>query len=183
MSDPTLTAPLEASRTSAVSTTDFRNGMALLPGAVTVITTDGPAGPAGFTATAVCSVTDTPPTMLVCMNRSSFAHRFFTENKVLCVNVLAGSQEELSGLFANRNVTMDERFARSPSDRLVTGSPALQGALVNLDGRITAAHDVGTHSVFIVELDQIRVPDTTGAHGGLTYFNRAYHCVGPVAQA
>ena len=52
-------------------TAAFRDGMALLAGAVNVITTDGPHGRAGFTATAVCSVTDQPPTLLVCMNRGS----------------------------------------------------------------------------------------------------------------
>jgi hypothetical protein len=48
-----------------VDTTGFRNAMALLGGAVSVITTDGPAGRFGFTASAVCSVTDSPPTLLV----------------------------------------------------------------------------------------------------------------------
>jgi flavin reductase len=81
---------------SPVSVGEFRNGMALLPGAVTVITTDGPEGPAGFTASAVCSVTDSPPTVLVCMNRSSFAHRFFAGNGVLCVNVLSAAQQDVS---------------------------------------------------------------------------------------
>jgi Conserved protein/domain typically associated with flavoprotein oxygenases, DIM6/NTAB family len=41
----------------------FRNAMARLGSAVNIITTDGPAGRAGFTASAVCSVTDTPPTL------------------------------------------------------------------------------------------------------------------------
>ncbi|WP_252405960.1 flavin reductase, partial [Escherichia coli] len=45
---------------------DFRAGMARLGAAVNIITTDGPGGRAGFTASAVCSVTDTPPTLLVC---------------------------------------------------------------------------------------------------------------------
>ena len=40
----------------------FRQGMSNLGAAVNVITTDGAAGQAGFTASAVCSVTDTPPT-------------------------------------------------------------------------------------------------------------------------
>jgi flavin reductase len=42
-------------QTTPVPIADFRNGMALLAGAVNVITTDGPAGLAGFTASAVCS--------------------------------------------------------------------------------------------------------------------------------
>lgn len=42
-------------------TSDFRNAMAQLGSAITIITTDGPAGRFGFTASAVCSVTDSPP--------------------------------------------------------------------------------------------------------------------------
>ena len=49
----------------------FRNGMSNLGAAVNVITTQGIAGQAGFTASAVCSVTDSPPTLLVCLNRSA----------------------------------------------------------------------------------------------------------------
>ena len=72
-----------------VDITDFRNGMAMLAGAVNIITTDGPQGLAGFTATAVCSVTDQPPTLLVCMNRASWAHPIFSANGVLCAAQLA----------------------------------------------------------------------------------------------
>ena len=159
-----------------ISTLDFRNGMALLTGAVNVITTDGPAGLAGFTASAVCSVTDQPPTVLVCANRSSFAHRFFVENRVICINVLSAEQQELSGLFASRDVTMDERFSRAPWQTIVTGAPALQGALVNFDGEITQIHEVGSHSIFFAELRGVRLHNQELQ--GLAYFNRAYHRLG-----
>lgn len=49
----------------------FRDAMSCMGAAVNIITTDGPAGRAGFTASAVCSVTDTPPTLLVCLNRGA----------------------------------------------------------------------------------------------------------------
>ena len=49
----------------------YRDAMARLGAAVNVITTDGPGGRAGFTASAVTSVTDTPPTLLVCANRAN----------------------------------------------------------------------------------------------------------------
>ncbi len=150
----------------------FRDGMARLGGAVTVVTTDGAAGRAGFTATAVCSVTDTPPTLLVCQNRTSWTHRFFAENKVLCVNLLTASQEEVSAIFAARELTQDERFARIDHDRLVTGSPALVGALVNFDCRIESAQEVGTHSVFFCTVLDMRV---SPASDGLVWFDRGYH--------
>ena len=163
-----------------IATADFRNGMALLAGAVNVITTDGTAGRAGFTASAVCSVTDQPPTLLVCVNRSSFAHRFFVENRTLCVNVLAADQQPLSALFSSREVPMAQRFDRAPWRTLATGAPALDGALVNFDGEITHIHEVGSHSIFLAELRGLRLAEQGSQ--GLAYFNRAYHRLG-AAQA
>ncbi len=74
----------------------FRDAMAQVGAAVNVITTDGPAGRAGFTASAVCSVTDTPPTLLVCLNRSASVWPTFRQHQALCVNTLAAGQESLS---------------------------------------------------------------------------------------
>src|SRR3981189_248751 len=58
-----------------VDPTAFREAMSRLGAAVHVITTAGPAGKAGTTATAVCSVTDAPPTLLVCLNRQTQTNR------------------------------------------------------------------------------------------------------------
>jgi flavin reductase len=160
-----------------VTTTDFRNGMALLTGAVNIITTNGPAGQAGFTASAVCSVTDQPPTVLVCVNRSAYSHHLLLENRALCVNVLASDQEHLSALFSNRNASMEQRFGGTPWSTLHTGSPALDGALANFDGEVVHTHEVGTHTVFFVELRQVRLAEAP--HSGLAYFDRTYH---PVAR-
>lgn len=159
--------------TDTVDRLTFRGGMSLLAAAVNVITTDGPAGRAGFTASAVCSVSDEPPTLLVCMNRASQSHRIFVQNRVLCVNVLAAGQVALSALFSNREVAMVERFERTPWSLLRSGAPALDGALVNFDAEVQSVHEVGTHSIFYAQVCGMRVSDP--AHGGLVYFNRAYH--------
>lgn len=158
-----------------VDITEFRNGMAMLAGAVNVITTDGPKGLAGFTATAVCSVTDQPPTLLVCMNRSSYTHPIFTENGTLCVNVLGAGQQEVSGIFADRKIPIDERFARVGWSRLATGSPLIDGAAVSFDCRVVHTHEAGSHSIFLCEVEGIRQGEDSG---GLVYFNRNYHGVG-----
>lgn len=54
---------------NAIDKQAFRNGMAMLGGAVSIITSAGASGRVGMTASAVCSVTDTPPTLLVWFNR------------------------------------------------------------------------------------------------------------------
>ncbi len=63
-----------------VASQDYRDAMACLGAAVNIVTTDGRAGRAGFTASAVCSVTDNPPTLLVCMNRGSSAYASVRDN-------------------------------------------------------------------------------------------------------
>ncbi|MBF6370651.1 flavin reductase, partial [Nocardia puris] len=79
---------------------DFRAAMSNLSAAVNVVTTNGPGGRAGITVSAVCSVTDSPPTVLVCVNQSSYTHAIFRRNERLCVNVLSARDEELAGHFA-----------------------------------------------------------------------------------
>lgn len=163
-----------------VDINQFRNAMAMLGGAVSVITTDGPAGRFGFTASAVCSVTDSPPTLLVCMNRSSNSNAQFKANGALCVNVLAGTHQALSGAFANKVLSMEERFATTGWTALETGAPAMLEALVNFDCRIAQVHEVGSHSIFYCEIQSIR---QGGADDGLVYFNRAYHRLGEASKA
>ncbi|MBZ4280826.1 flavin reductase [Mycobacterium tuberculosis] len=51
--------------------------MASLSAAVNVVTTAGEAGRCGITATAVCSVTDTPPSVMVCINANSAMNPVF----------------------------------------------------------------------------------------------------------
>lgn len=101
---PTDSLPASSAlRSVAVDKQDFRDAMARLGSAVNIITTDGPAGRAGFTASAVCSVTDTPPTLLVCLNRSASVYSVFQQNQTLCVNTLCADHESLSNLFGGKS--------------------------------------------------------------------------------
>lgn len=163
-----------------VSQGTFRNAMARLGAAVSIITTDGPAGRHGLTASAVCSVTDTPPTLLVCVNRQAGAHDPIAENGVLCVNVLTGEHEPLARLFGRPGVAPAERFAAAGWDRLATGAPVLADAAIALDGRVADTRQVGTHTVFFVEVAGVVLADDPA---GLVYFDRAFHPLGRSVQA
>lgn len=158
-----------------VNATDFKNAMSSLTSAVNVVTTVGESGFHGFTASAVCSVTDTPPTLLVCMNKSSRSHTHFVENKVLTVNVLGAQHEKLSNAFASSKLNSDERFALGKWTELETGSPVLADALVSFDCEISDIQEVGTHTIFICPIVAIQKNPEDQA---LVYFNRAYHQVG-----
>ena len=157
----------------------FRDAMARLGAAVNVITTTGADGPRGFTASAVCSVTDDPPTLLLCLNRGSDNHDPLKANGILCVNTLAASQEALSPMFAGfTNVQQAERFEQVEWTTLETGSPVLKDAVVSFDCRIENVVEVGTHTVFFCQVQAIQ---TGLSHDGLIYFGRTYHQIKVVA--
>jgi flavin reductase (DIM6/NTAB) family NADH-FMN oxidoreductase RutF len=150
----------------------YRDGMSRLAAAVHIVTTDGPAGATGFTASACCSVTDDPPTLLVCLNRFTLLHSIFQQNGVFCVNTLAGDQRELSELFAHRTgMAMQERFAQPGWEKAASASPCLHDALVSFDCRIAEVREVGTHYVIFGEVQDIRLSNGASA---LLYLNRSY---------
>ena len=151
---------------------DFREGMSRLGAAVNLITSDGPAGKHGLVASAVCSVTDSPPTLLVCVNRNSFVHDKFLQNGNLCVNVLAAGHEELSRVFA-RYVEGVDRYSYGQWMTLETNAPVLTDANVAFDCRIGSVLEQGSHSVMFCEIKAVHLPETVNR--GLVYFSRDYH--------
>jgi len=156
----------------------YREAMSRVGAAVNIITTTGREGDSGFTASAVCSVTDDPPTLLVCMNRTAKLNPTFKETRILCVNVLAPEHEELSPIFASvGELPMSERFALATWRRLTTGAPALETAAASFDCTIDQITEVGTHSVFFCGVKAIRL----GPAAGLIYHGRAYHRIDPHA--
>lgn len=164
------------SKTLTQGQQNFRNAMSKMAAAVNIITTHGEAGTCGITATAVCSITDTPPTVLVCVNRNSQMNPVFQQNKQVCINVLSAEQKELACHFAGmRDSSMEDRFKMDIwKAKCEPGhAPALVGSLSNLHGKITTVHEVGTHSLFLVTLDQIDVHEGQG----LVYFNRTFQVV------
>jgi flavin reductase len=166
----------------AVTRQEFRDAMARLGAAVNVVTTDGAAGRAGLTASAVCSVTDDPPTLLVCLNRATSGNALFKANGVLCVNTLAAGQDGLSDAFAGKGgLDAAGRFALARWSRLATGAPVLDdAAVVAFDCRISEVLEKGTHSVLFAEIMAIR-QGTAG--GALIWYGRDYHPVGQPVEA
>src|SRR5262245_26707099 len=92
-----------------VDASQFKAGMRTLAGAVNIITTAAGGHRHGMTATAVCSTTAEPPTVLVCINKLAATHAAVTKSKVFCVNVLRAEDWELSATFSGGQ-SGDARF-------------------------------------------------------------------------
>jgi flavin reductase len=155
-----------------VEAATFREAMSRLGAAVHVITTAGPGGKTGATATAVCSVSDAPPTLLMCLNRRSKTNPAVVENGVFCVNTLGEGGAEIADIFAGRTgVRGTDRFATGEWTVLATGSPVLSTAVVAFDCRIIEVRAVASHNVFFGAVEAVRL----GPGGpALVYHERAY---------
>jgi flavin reductase len=143
---------------------------------VNIITTDGPGGKAGFAASAVTSVTDTPPTLLVCLNRSARTHRILLEAGVFCVNVLAAEQMPFAREFLARDPL--ERFSACRWSTLATGSPALDEAMINFDCEVADQFASGTHDIVVGRVVAMRRRESGSP---LLYFEGDYRHL-PVSQ-
>lgn len=170
----TISMPVNAGRNAdGVTGEDYRDAMSRVAMAVHVVTTDGDAGRHGMTATAVTSVSDLPPTVLVCINRQTAVNDAVKQNGVFCVNALAASDEELANVFAGRGGAddMDARFTLGEWSSIKTGSPVLESGLVALDCRVTEITEASTHSIVFGEVVAIRIG---GERQSLLYANRRF---------
>ena len=175
--DASLPALPQAARDDGVSSREFRDCIARLPSGVHIVTTAGEAGSSGFTATAVASVSDDPPMVLVCLNRKSPQNRLVQENAQFSISLLPKDAVTLANIFAGRTgLHLDDRFRHGDWTTLVTGAPVLKGAIMALDCRLLSCQDVGSHTVYfgsvVATMTKPRDPD--GAKEVLIYHDRHY---------
>jgi flavin reductase (DIM6/NTAB) family NADH-FMN oxidoreductase RutF len=161
-----------APATDGVEPKVFREAMSRIGAAVHVVTTAGPAGKTGFTATAVCSVSDGPAMVLVCLNRRSNSAPLLAQNGVFCINTLGAGEEKLADQFAGRSgVFLHERFSLGEWMTLTTGAPVLASAVVAFDCRTVEIKPVASHNVVFGAVEAVRL----GPNGpALLYHDRLY---------
>ncbi len=156
----------------SVESPAFREAMSRLGAAVHVVTTAGVAGKSGFTATAVCSVSDQPAMLLVCLNRRSNSAPLLAQNGVFCINTLGAAEQNLADMFAGRSgVHFEERFAVGEWLTLKTGAPVLASAVVAFDCRTVEIKAVASHNVVFGAVEAVRLGPSGPA---LVYHDRAY---------
>ena len=149
----------------------FREAMSRLGAAVHLVTTAGLAGKTGFTATAVCPVSDAPAMLLVCLNRRSVSAPLLAQNGVFCVNTLGAAEEKLADLFAGRSGQRHERFSAGEWITLKTGAPVLASAVVSFDCRTIETKAMASHNVVFGAVEAVRMGQSGPA---LVYHERGY---------
>lgn len=161
-----------------VDAAQFRLGMRRLGGAVTLITTMHDGVRHGLTASAVCSLSSDPPSLLVCVNKEASAHDPLGAAQVFAVNVLAHEQTDLAMLFSSSKM-IEQRFASGSWVTGATGAPLLEGALVSFDCVVEQHVSKSTHTIFIGEVKEVRLGADPQA---LLYLDGRFGTFGPAAS-
>lgn len=156
-----------------VSRDRFRDAMSRLGAPVVLVTTNGVAGRHGLTVSAITSVSDEPPTVLVCLNRANRSHDAFLRNGVVGISILGQGHDTLAATFASSRLSSDEKFGHGAWRADGSGAPLLEDAPVTLDCTIEARHAAGSHDVLFCQVRSI------GLHArprhGLAWFSRRFH--------
>ena len=153
---------------------DYRDAVSRISAAISVVTTNGIGGLAGFTASAVCSLTDSPGMLLVCLQTKSSAYEAVKINRVVCINTLGSNSATLVKRFSEKS-SMMERFKAIAWSEATTGSPVLSGSMVSFDCDVIETKSVETHEILLCLVRNIIYGDTE--QPALVYYNRQVHQV------
>lgn len=159
----------------------FRAAMARFPGAVTVITALSDTGNGserrGITATAVCSVSADPPSLLVCVNRATGTRAAIEATGRFNVNLLAKPDGLLALQFAGQGgVTGEAKFTEGDWEEDSRGLPRLATAVLCFSCDVSELTEAGSHTVFIGRIVDV-------AHGDgkpLLYERSGFQCLAPI---
>lgn len=136
-------APAFSDFASAVE--PFKAGMRNLIAGVTVVTTAADGTSTGMTATAVTSLSASPPSLLVCANQSGSFAALIKEGQPFCVNVLAADQTDFALAFGSPGT--QKSFDEPHWSRDGDGVPFLPDAKVRFHCKAFQIIPVATHFV------------------------------------
>ena len=152
----------------------FLDAMSQLTNSVCVVTTDGNAGKAGTTVTAMTPVSadSETPSLLICLHADSQTAQAIAKNGVFAVNVLSEGQSDLAECFAGRNgSTGPGKYDGVKFEAGITGCARLDEAVAVFDCRMKLQQAWGTHIIFIGEVADVVLNAQSQV---LTYTKRKY---------
>src|SRR5262245_28252218 len=154
----------------------FKSGMRRLASGVSLVTTVLDGKRHGLVATSVCSVSAEPPSLLVCVNRSSKSHDPIRDAGIFCINVLGAEDDAVARRFSSPELR-EARFAQREWESLSTGAPALVDALASFDCRTSHTVSADTHTIFIAHVVAARLGQP--GKGALVYMDGQYSTLAP----
>lgn len=150
-------------RSRTAGAAPFKQGMRALAGGVSVIATQDSLGLCvGLTATSVTSLSADPPSLLVCINRSSAMAEALRNGVYFSANVLAENQVDVAQAFGGqRAVRGVGRFSYGAWFRSEGHVPLLGGARVSFECIVAEAMEWATHRIVVGRVCDVHFTNPT----------------------
>ncbi len=135
----------------------FRHAMRALSSGVAIITCGEGATRLGCTITSLASLSLAPPTLFVCLARSSSTLAGLREAGAFSISVLAARHEALAHRFSGRGgVHGPRRFDGAEWITLSTGAPVLADALAAFDCLVEEVIERHSHAIVLGAVVNLR---------------------------
>jgi flavin reductase (DIM6/NTAB) family NADH-FMN oxidoreductase RutF len=162
----------------------FREVLGRLAGGATIVTSVDPeGGAAGFTATAVCAVSLSPPLVLVCVGQESTTHAAIHASRRYALNFLAAGSRDLCDRFATSS---SGKFDGVQWTKGGTGCPLLNEAMAACECEVVNEVAAGDHTVFVGRVEYAYLPSDPAGEAvppALVHYAGSYSVASPTDEA
>ena len=124
--------------------------------------------PNAITVSSVTSISMDPPSLLICINKSSRIHNSIELESKFCINLLNNKQEDLSNICSDEDM-YDQRF--KDENWNLEGIPYLKNAQANIFCKVDKLTSYHTHTIVIGLVEDANYADEIST---LTYVDGEY---------
>jgi flavin reductase (DIM6/NTAB) family NADH-FMN oxidoreductase RutF len=136
----------------------FRRLLGRFASGIAIITARDGDRDVGMTVSAFCSVSLSPPLVLVCVDRKASMHDLLVRHPKLGISIVGAEHESHSRRFADKNET--RRFDGAPFSRGESSVMLLDDATAQLECQLVSHHSAGDHTIFIAEVERGSMGET-----------------------
>ena len=129
---------------------------------------DNADNPNAITVSSVTSISMDPPSLLICINKSSRIHNSIELGSKFCINLLNNDQEDLSNICSDEDM-YDQRF--KDENWNLDGIPFLKNAQANIFCKVDKLTSYHTHTIVIGLVEDANYADEIST---LTYVDGEY---------
>ena len=129
---------------------------------------DNAGNPNAITVSSVTSISMNPPSLLICINKSSRIHNSIELGSKFCINLLNNEQEDISNICSDEDM-YDQRF--KDKNWNLQNIPFLVNAQANIFCKVDKLTSYHTHSIVIGLVEDANYADEIST---LTYVDGEY---------
>ena len=130
----------------------FRRLMSRFASGIAIITARDGERDLGMTVNAFCSVSLSPPLVLVCVDHEATMHELLLRHPKLGISIMASEHESYCRRFADKSET--RRFDGVACRRGESSVMLLEDAMAHLECQLVQHCEAGDHTIFIAQVER-----------------------------